>query len=174
MIFLEFWIQPLSSVTSLDLSMKYYYWGYNLRVDFRNTTLPNIKELRITYFTFSHHWQLEWLSNLETLERLILDSCAIVTHAYSRQHLDADGYPTHGTSIPFEEATRLLYLYPPVYLYGIKWSEYFNTFATTLIRLKSLHIVDDRMNPERESHDVSRASLAHKVYPQYLTFIYGD
>ena len=168
------WIEPLSSVTSLNLSMNGYLWGYNPRVDFRSATLPHIKKLEMTYFTFSHDWQLQWLSNLQTLESLVLDSCAIITHAYSRQHLDDDGYPMDGTCTSYEEAIRLMYQFPPVYFYGRKWSDYFRTFATTLVHLKSCRILDDRMDPCEESYDISCAASAHEVQTQYLSFIHGN
>ena len=81
--FPRLWLEPLSNITHLDLSMRNYRWGYNPRVDFRGMKLPYIQELRLGCFMFSHDWQMEWLSTLKTLKSLSLDKCSIVTHCKS-------------------------------------------------------------------------------------------
>ena len=110
--------------------MNRYNWGYSPRVDFRSITLLYIKKLRIVCFTFSHDWQLDWLSSLKTLEQLVLDSCAIITHVFSHQPLNHESYLTNETPVCFKQAIDLTWDGLPVYLYMTRWSDYFNTLPT--------------------------------------------
>ena len=168
------WLQPLSRLTTLDLSMKGYYWGYSPRVDFRRTTLPHIRKLRIAYFTFSHNWQLDWLSSLQALENLVLDSCAIITHVFSHHHLDDEGYPRNETPASVDQAVASMLAQYPVYLYRTRWSDYFTRLATTLIHLKGFLALNDSLKSVAERQDVSPASWFRMVQTQYLCYVHGN
>ena len=92
--FPDIWLRPASkSLTTLSLYGD-DFWGWCPKVDFRHLHFPNLRILALGNFTFSHDWQVEWISDHgQTLEELYLDDCPILTAEFTKFAMDEEGYP---------------------------------------------------------------------------------
>ena len=138
--FSQLWLKPPSNnLTDLDLSMRGYLWGYHPRVDFRGIELPHIRSLRLEFFTFSHDWQLEWLSTLQSLSNLVLENCPIISHVYLLHEPDQEGYPTNEVFVRDDQIPEG-FSRGFLYRYTTTWNRYFDVFTASLGNLVSFGI----------------------------------
>ena len=133
----HFWLAPLAqSLRTLHLSAN-TPWGWYPKVDLRGVYFLYLEDLMLARFTFSHDWQLQWLSDhADSLKRLRLIECAILDHATStRQYFCDEGYPLRrerrGT------ATRVRGFHS----HEKRWSHYFKAIETCLPRLRSFSLL---------------------------------
>lgn len=89
------WLQPCrSNLKSLTLHCA-EMWGYLPKADFRGLEIPNLKSLELGNWTITHNWQVDWiLEHGQTLEKLVLDDCPIVSYTRNFGHMDIENYPT--------------------------------------------------------------------------------
>lgn len=135
--FPQIWLAPASpNLRVLHLSAD-APWGWHPKADFRGIHFPQLEELLISRFTFSHDWQLQWLvDHADSLKRLRLIDCTILHHAMAMRYgLDLEGYPLQARQRP-EEST----LVKASYRYKSRWSHYFKTIATSLPHLQSFSL----------------------------------
>ena len=113
-------------------------WGWDPKTDFRSIHFPNLEELMLFRFIFSHDWPMPWLSNhARSLKRLTLIECAILDHASATERIfDSEGYPLGRE--PRRQHTRL----KKFYQYTTRWSDYFEWFAKSLPNLHSFSLLD--------------------------------
>lgn len=71
------------------------YFGYSPKLDLRGVHFPSLRTLALGNYTFTHDWQLDWLSShSSTLENLYLDDCIVVYYAKLYDcKVDSEGYP---------------------------------------------------------------------------------
>lgn len=135
--FPQIWLEPASrNLTILHLSAD-APWGWHPKADFREILFPNIEELTLSRFTFSHDWQLQWLvRHANSLKRLRLIECHILDHAMSIKYgFNHEGYPLLAPPNP-KQSTSV----QGSYRYRSRWSDYFKTFATSLPLLQSFSL----------------------------------
>lgn len=122
------WLAPASqNLRTLCLSAD-APWGWYPKVDLRGIYFPFLKDLTLARFTFSHDWQLQWLSgHAGSLTHLVLTECAILDNATSaKQHFDGEGYPP-GLE-PDGNDTQV----KGFHSHKTRWSDYFRTIEASL------------------------------------------
>ena len=148
-------------------------WGWYPKIDLRGIHFPYLESLTLSRFTFSHNWQIFWLSDhADTLKRLNLIECAILCHATSTcQNFDRRGYPQD-----YEYFNRRTTIRGS-YQHNTRWSDYFVTFARCLPRLQSFSLVA----PDQVIRDAHRqlvpdeekeACCVHDRYLKYTSLCY--
>lgn len=76
------WLKPLTNqLTHLTLYTGECLWGIWPFVDFRKIPpFSRLKSLSLGNLTVAHEWQIDWIvAHSETLEKLLMDDCSIVT-----------------------------------------------------------------------------------------------
>lgn len=130
---IEFWLAPLQPNL---VHLKIYsncYWGYLPRCDFRSLRFPRLNSLTFGNMTFTHDWQLDWVtSHGDTLQSLILDDCPIVHDAMISERLDPERYVEleDDYSIPRLGEERAVWTYSP------RWHDFFRKLATGFPHLR--------------------------------------
>ncbi|VUC36553.1 unnamed protein product [Clonostachys rosea] len=97
------WLSPAvaGNLTTMSLYCR-DYWGWNPKMDFRavrpgmgdESGFPRLRVLALGRYVFSHEWQVEWIASLGRLngrgglEKLYLDNCPIMYHAFHLKPLD--------------------------------------------------------------------------------------
>ena len=155
-LFPQFFLAPAShSIRVLHLSAD-APWGWYPKIDLRGIHFPCLESLTLSRFTFSHDWQMYWLSHhADTLKRLSLINCAILCHAtstYRNYNLDSEGYPR-----------RYEYFDPDgtitgSYHYRKRWSNCFLGLACILPYLQSFSLVA----PAPETRDTHRRGIPNE------------
>ena len=112
-------------------------WGWYPRIDLRGIHFPSLESLTLSRFTFTHNWQMHWLSDhARTLKRLSLINCAILCHATCTcRKFDDEGYPRCSEAFIRDGAIRYSFWYKK------RWSKYFLGLARFLPRLQSFSLV---------------------------------
>ena len=168
------WLVPASqTLTVLHLSAD-APWGWYPKIDLRGIHFPHLKDLMLSRFTFSHDWQMEWLSNhAGSLKHLSLTECAILDHAAStRQYFDSEGYP------PSREPSGGGTAVKGFYSYQRRWSYYFEGFAKFLPNLQSFSLfgpgleIGDTYHPDVLDEKMIRLSRDHHRYLWYTSVSY--
>ena len=162
------WLEPAAhNLRTLQLSAD-IPWGWYLKVDFRSIYFPCLKALKLVRFTFSHDWQVQWLSDhADSLKHLTLTECAILDHATStRQRFDSEGYPL-GLEPDEDEAQG-----QGSYSYKKRWSYHFKAIETSLTQLESFRLLAfDQTTGATVPQSVftDEAALTPKAH-RYLTY----
>ena len=125
-------------------------WGWYPKIDLRGIHFPFLESLTLSRFTFTHDWQMYWLSHhADTLKRLSLINCAILCHATSTKYLDNEGYPQGSEFTTWDSTIRSYYYYKK------RWSKYFQGLARFLPRLQSFSLV----TPDLMTRDTHRRRI---------------
>ncbi|KAI4843227.1 hypothetical protein E4T44_06859 [Aureobasidium sp. EXF-8845] len=146
------WLEPIrDNLTHLKLYSRDMYFGY-----FPKCQLPNFSSLRslmLGGMSFSHNEQLNWiLAHRNTLEELVLDNCPIVIGVRIPSTLDSDNYPIEPL---FNSSTTGSILAPSSFTYQARWHDYFSSFATGLIKLRSIRCgFGDCLVPDSGRRDI--------------------
>lgn len=168
----QVWLAPASQfLEKLHLSAD-GPWGWYPKVDLRGVYVPHLRDLALIRYTFSHDWQLQWLSDhAGSLERLVLTKCAILDNATSTNHyFDSEGYPY---DVEYEK------IYPLVkgsHVHKKRWSHYFKAIADSLPNLGSFSILDHDQPKllDQEAAQISRARYHSVLDQRYLKYRSGD
>ncbi|KAI4757970.1 hypothetical protein E4T52_09922 [Aureobasidium sp. EXF-3400] len=95
-----------------------------------------LRSLMLGGMSFSHNEQLTWiLAHRNTLDELVLDNCPIVIGVRIPSTLDSDNYPIEPL---FNSSTTGSILAPSSFSYPARWHDYFSSFATELVKLRSI------------------------------------
>ena len=126
----QYWLQPVQQhITHLKLYAD-IYWGYFPLCDLRDLNFPNLNGLALGNMTFTHDWQLDWItSHASTLQTLTLDDCPIV-HAcrmYATRGPDREPPKREEYNKEFGES---------VWFYEARWHDYFHRIQSELPMLK--------------------------------------
>ena len=160
------WLAPASpNLRILHLSAD-APWGWYPKVDFRGIHFPNLRDLTLVRFTFSHDWHLQWLSDhTASLKSLVLMECAILDHATStRQHFDSEGHP-QGIE-PNGGNTEIL----GSHSHKTRWSHYFKAIEDFLPELWSFSL----LSPDHVFRATETEILPIRHPHRYLKYCSGN
>ena len=127
--FTSAWFAPvIANLTTLEL-LSESYWGYTPKIDLSQLLFPCLRVLALCKYTFSHDWQLEWITKHgEKLEKLYLYDCPIVTHTRIFGNFDNDGYPIGAVQPGLSD--------PQTRNYPATWSQYLGEMTHSLQELQ--------------------------------------
>lgn len=97
------WLKPASqNITHLTLYTN-TYWGWVPRFDPRGIRFPNVRYLALGNYTFTHDWQIEWItSHFADLETFIMVDCPIIFYMHPSGCLDR-----HAAQVSHEDHIKL-------------------------------------------------------------------
>lgn len=131
----DHWFQPLCDYGRLT-TLKLYgtiFWGYLPKCDFRGLHFPKLKSLALGHMTFTHDWQLDWItSHGGTLESLALDKCPIIPDIELQADVDSEYYSLRNHGIGTHRGRRI----GATWSYAARWHHYFRKFRTCLPHLR--------------------------------------
>ncbi|KAL1635010.1 hypothetical protein SLS58_010462 [Diplodia intermedia] len=118
------WLTPCSAtLTTLSLHSDQYF-GYLPLLDLRPLHLPRLRTLALGNYTFSHSWQLSWLTaHCPRLRHLHLDDCSIIPYFQLLATPDAAGHYIPNTAPPNHAA-------PVIRTSPLRWSHLFAHLLT--------------------------------------------
>lgn len=133
----QVWLAPASANLRALRLFADVTWGWYPKVDLRGTYFPQLEDLTLERFTFSHDWQLQWLSDhASSLKRLSFTACVILEHASSSTlSFDSEGYPI--SVGPWDIGPKV----PGSFSHMKRWSAYFKAIENTLPELQSFSLV---------------------------------
>ncbi|KAK0639180.1 hypothetical protein B0T16DRAFT_462880 [Cercophora newfieldiana] len=132
------WLQPAASNLTTLVLYHSIPFGYLPKLDLRGLEFPNLQTLALGNYTFSHDWQLDWLSSCSpVLKNLFLDNPIVVFYRVHEDFLeDSDGYPDF--PLPQRPATEYV---PPRYKFiNLTWSRIFEHLRNNLHTLRHFRI----------------------------------
>lgn len=172
----QVWLAPASQhLAKLHLSADAP--GWYPKVDLRAVYFPNLRDLTLVRYTFSHDWQLQWLSDhAGFLQRLVLTHCAILDYATStEQQFDSEGY------VDLEGERNQV---KGSHSHKKRWSHYFKAIESSLPQLQSFSllapdhnyrgITDQQALVDLEIMPIRYAQLYSSLEHRYLIYREGD
>ncbi len=137
--FASAWFAPvMSNLTTLTL-LSETFWGYWPKVDLSQLVFPRLQVLALGKYTFSHDWQLKWITKHQELQKLYLYDCPIVKCTRILDDFDEDGYP-------FSLGTQFFSGPERIRIYDATWSIYLDEMRNSLLELqvfKMFHETDE-------------------------------
>ena len=173
---IEFWLAPVQHNL---VNLKIYsncYWGYLPKCDLRQLHFPKLKSLAFGNMTFTHDWQLDWItSHGKTLESLTLDDCPIVHDAMVAQAVDSERYVQllDDRSVGWDPNSET------GWSFGSRWHDFFRKMTIGLQRLQHFGMAHGPWNSGDDDDSVRPAFEASTWLParleigRYLIFHWG-
>jgi len=130
------WFAPfMSNLTTLEL-LSESYWGYWPRIDLTPLFFPRLQVLALGKYTFTHTWQLKWVTKHGNLRKLYLYDCPIVSRIHLLHDFDKDGYPISGPGSNPNGPER-------VREYPATWANYLDEIRKSLLELQVFNITHE-------------------------------
>lgn len=89
------WLQPAAANLTTLVLYQSIPFGYLPKLELRGLQFPNLQTLALGNYTFSHDWQLDWLTSCSpVLKNIFLDNPIVIFHRIHVDLLEDDeGYP---------------------------------------------------------------------------------
>jgi hypothetical protein len=116
------WLQPCADTLTTLVLYQSDWFGYFPKLDLRVIRFSYLHTLALGRYTFTHDWQLDWLSSCSpVLKRLYLDHCIVVFYTITGGSFpeDDEGYPVPSSPAVFYmykfRFIDLTYVFPLLY-----------------------------------------------------------
>ncbi|PVI04553.1 hypothetical protein DM02DRAFT_585840 [Periconia macrospinosa] len=103
------WLAPIASnLTTLSLYSYGDNWGcFPGYFDPSGISFPKLETLALGYYTLAHNNDIDWILNIQSLRKLILHNCMIVSSMYIfRKDLETWNVPIHDWDLRFKDSFR--------------------------------------------------------------------
>jgi hypothetical protein len=116
--------------------------GFYPKLDLRDLLFRHLKVLKLSYITFTHQWQIDWIcSHSPSLQNLSLEESPIIAQATTHMAVDYEGYP---------DEDQLFNGPPTVLTFHLRWSDVYEQFRTSLSELRVFDQTSNLYNSDQE------------------------
>ncbi|KAM0493245.1 hypothetical protein ACHAP8_009432 [Fusarium lateritium] len=132
-------VPVMDQLVELTLFSQWDWGTFPSRFKGKGLVFPNLKTLRLSYFTIGHYDQFDWILNQKTLTCLLLRGCAIITHFVFLENR------IHNWNVDTSDWKRIVSPYidadKDYFTFDLKWKTLFDNIREGLPKLTKFGLI---------------------------------